>query len=107
MAKWKYTEKDILRRLGELAFGRANDVIKLAFLDAESVNSELDKLDLTLLSEFKRSSSGVVEVKLANRLDALAKLSELTGTDSAAHTDGAESFLRAMDDAARHFGGGE
>lgn len=105
MAKWKYTEKDILRRLGELAFGRANDVVKLAFLDAESLDTELDKLDLTLLSEFKRSSSGVVEIKLANRLEALSRLSELTGTEPASGNDGAESFLKAMDEAARVFGG--
>ena len=38
---------DVVRRLAELAFGRANDCIKLVM----SSDPPMDKLDLSLLSE--------------------------------------------------------
>ena len=43
---------DVVRRLAELAFGRANDCIKLVM----SSDPPMDKLDLSLLSEVKRST---------------------------------------------------
>ena len=50
---------DVLRRLAQLAFGRANDCVKLVLLD----EPELDALDLSLLSEVKRNEKGTVEIK--------------------------------------------
>ena len=63
---------DVTRRLAELAFGKANDCVRLALEDDPS----LDKLDLSLLSEVKRNDKGTVEIKLIDRLRALEQLAE-------------------------------
>ena len=62
--------RDVTRRLAELAFGKANDCVRLALEDDPS----LDKLDLSLLSEVKRNDKGTVEIKLIDRLRALEQL---------------------------------
>ena len=80
--------EDVVRRLAELAFGRANDCVKLVLED----NVSLDKLDLSLLSEVKRNDKGTVEVRLIDRLRALEQLqllAEENGGD-------VEAFLRAL-----------
>lgn len=79
---------DVARRLAELAFGRANDCVRLV-LEEEP---KLEKLDLSLLSEVKRSEKGAVEVRLVDRLRALEQLSHMTGEE-----DGElEEFLDAL-----------
>ena len=80
--------RDVTRRLAELAFGKANDCVRLALEDDPS----LDKLDLSLLSEVKRNDKGTVEIKLIDRLKALEQLAEATGDDSSQ----AEEFLRSL-----------
>ena len=45
------SRQDVTRRLAELAFGRANDCVRLALEDAP----DLGNLDLSLLSEVKRN----------------------------------------------------
>ena len=62
--------RDVTRRLAELAFGKANDCVRLALED----DPRLDKLDLSLLSEVKRNDKGTVEIKLIDRLRALEQL---------------------------------
>ena len=62
--------RDVTRRWAELAFGKANDCVRLALEDDPS----LDKLDLSLLSEVKRNDKGTVEIKLIDRLRALEQL---------------------------------
>ena len=87
------TREDVARRLAELAFGRANDCVKLVL--EEGV--QIDGLDLSLLTELKRNDKGTVEVQLVDRLKALEQLANLAqsqGTDL-------ESFLQALQ------GGGE
>ncbi len=82
--------EDVARRLAELAFGKANDCVRLA-LEEEP---RLEKLDLGLLSEIKRNEKGTVEIKLVDRLKALEQLAALAqsqGTDL-------ESFLQALQD---------
>mgnify|MGYP006955485541 CR=1 FL=1 len=75
-------------RLGELAFGRANDCVRLVLEE----NPVLENLDLSLLSEVKRNEKGTVEIRLIDRLKALEQLSLMTGED-----DGAlEQFLQAV-----------
>ena len=69
--------QDVTRRLAELAFGKANDCVRLALEDEPS----LDKLDLSLLSEVKRNDKGTVEVKLIDRLRALEQLAEVAEED--------------------------
>ena len=59
--------EDVARRLAEIAFGKANDCVKLVLEEGVS----LGKLDLSLLSEVKRNEKGTVEVKLVDRLKAL------------------------------------
>ena len=80
--------RDIQRRLGELAFGRANDCVKLALEDSPQV----DELDLSLLSEVKRSDRGAVEVKLIDRLRALEALSAAVGNEEGEM----KAFLQAL-----------
>lgn len=80
--------QDVVRRMAELAFGKANDCVRLALEDAPP----LDKLDLSLLSEVKRNDKGTVEIKLIDRLRALEQLSQAAGQD-----DGdMEAFLLAL-----------
>jgi hypothetical protein len=80
--------RDVTRRLAELAFGKANDCVRLAL--EEDVRPE--ELDLSLLTELKRNDKGTLEVRLVDRLKALEQLAnfaEKEGTDL-------ESFLKAM-----------
>ena len=85
--------QDVTRRLAELAFGKANDCVRLALEDAPC----LEKLDLSLLSEVKRNEKGTVEIKLIDRLQALEQLAQVAGEDDS----DMESFLQALQ------GGGE
>ena len=80
--------RDIQRRLGELAFGRANDCVKLVLEDSPQV----DELDLSLLSEVKRSDRGAVEVKLIDRLRALEALGGMVGDEEGEM----KAFLQAL-----------
>lgn len=79
---------DVTRRLAELAFGKANDCVRLALEDAP----QLDKLDLSLLSEVKRNDKGTVEIRLIDRLRALEQLAQSAGEDQEA----AQAFLQAL-----------
>lgn len=81
-------KRDVIRRLAELAFGRANDCVKLALEETPS----LDKLDLSLLSEVKRNEKGTVEIKLIDRLQALEQLAGLAGEDK----ENLEAFIHAL-----------
>ena len=84
----KLTRADVARKLAELAYGRANDCATLV-LDP---GADAGKLDLSLLSEVKRSEKGAVEVKLLDRLKALEMLTAVTEEDG----EGMEEFLRAL-----------
>ena len=66
----------VLRQMKQMANSRPNDVVKLAFLDEEQLG-EIDKLDLMMLSELKRTGNGGVEVKLNDRLKTLERILEL------------------------------
>lgn len=82
--------QDVTRRLAELAFGEANDCVKLV-LEQET---DLDSLDLSLLSEVKRNDKGTVEVKLIDRLQVLEQLAALTGKEET----GLSALLDALQD---------
>lgn len=100
----KMTGDDVRNRIGRLAFGRANDAVKLVFLDPD--NRELiDKLDLSMVSEVKRGANGAVEVKLLNRIVLLELLASLTEPQAVRNNE-AESFFTAMDKAAARMGAG-
>ena len=82
------SREDVVRRLAELAFGRANDCVKLVLEEGTS----LDKLDLSLLSEVKRNDKGTVEVRLIDRLRALEQLQLLASENGS----DVEAFLLAL-----------
>lgn len=87
--------EEYLRRLIR---ARPNDAVKLAFLNPEDADS-IDGLDLALLSEVKRSGSGAVEIKLADRMKIIAALMELQRAENAEKAAGA-NFYEALDRAA-------
>ena len=84
----KLLRQDVTRRLAELAFGKANDCVRLALED----EPELGRLDLSLLSEVKRNDKGTVEIKLIDRLRALEQLALVAEEEK---TD-LESLLQAL-----------
>ncbi len=83
------TAKSALQRL---AFGRANDAVGLVF--SEDSPENLDRLDLFCVAELKKVKGGGVEVKLANRLDAIKLLYELENRSNAKNTT--DSFFTAL-----------
>ena len=89
----KVSRADVTRRLAELAFGKANDCVRLALEDAPN----LGRLDLSLLSEVKRNDKGTVEIKLIDRLRALEQLAQVAEESG----EDLEQFLKALQ------GGGE
>ena len=91
--KGKVSRADVIRRLAELAFGKANDCVRLALED----DPQLGKLDLSLLSEVKRNDKGTVEIKLIDRLRALEQLAQVAEESG----EDLEQFLKALQ------GGGE
>ena len=82
------SRQDVTRRLAELAFGSANDCIRLVLEE----QPDLEALDLSLLREVKRSEKGAVEIKLIDRIQALEQLMAVSGEDRS----GVEEFLRAL-----------
>ena len=88
----KLRREDVLRRLAELAFGQPNDCVRLALEELP----DLKGLDLSLLSEIKRSDKGLVEIKLVDRVKVLERLEQAMGGEE----DGLGELLRAL-------GGGE
>lgn len=74
----KIRKRDVTRRLAELAFGQPNDCVRLALEEVP----DLQALDLSLLSEIKRSEKGMVEIKLVDRLRALEQLAQATEEDN-------------------------
>ncbi len=84
----KSRKERTLKKLEALAFGKANDCVRLV-LEPEV---EVQKLDLSLLAEIKRSDKGV-EVKLIDRVRALERLLDADEDGSGA----AAFFAAALD----------
>ena len=86
----QFTPEDTVRRMVELAYGRANDCVRLALEE----HPPIEALDLSLLQEIRRNDKGTVEIKLIDRMRVLERLLELErgGEDEAA------AFFRAMRD---------
>ena len=83
--------------LERLAVSSPNDAVKLLYLSAEDV-SELEGLDLSLLSEIKRGPKGEVELKFVNKLAIIRELIELNAAAQSAAGDG---FYAALDKSAK------
>ena len=74
-----------------MAFGKVNDCVKLALSEYE----DIAKLDLSMLTEIKRSDKGGVELKLLDRTKILAQLAQLCEDDERSQT--ARQLLRALE----------
>ncbi len=81
---------DVVRRLCELAFGRANDVVELALSGREQMN--LGSMDLSAVAECKVTDKGM-EVKFIDRVRALEVLWGLLEDGD----NRAERFLQALE----------
>ena len=82
------SRQDVTRRLAELAYGKANDCVRLVLEDTP----DLKQLDLSLLSEVKRNEKGTVEIRLIDRLQVL----ELLAAVAEEKSSGLDAFLQAM-----------
>ena len=85
--------EQILRRMWALANAGAGDAVRLACVGQEDWR-ELDRLDLDALTEFKRGSNGVIELKFADRARLLERL--LDAVDHSGE-DQVDRFLQAME----------
>lgn len=74
-----------------MAFGKVNDCVKLALSEYE----DIAKLDLSMLTEIKRSDKGGVELKLLDRTKILAQLAQLCDDEERSQT--ARQLLRALE----------
>ena len=83
--------EDVLRRLAQLAFGQANDGVRLA-LQGQSARAE--GLDLSAVAEIRVTDKGGVEIRFLDRVKALETLCGLLERQEG--DDGAEAFLRAL-----------
>ena len=88
MAEKKTDLEKIRRQLRKMAFGKSNDCVKLALCE----DVDIEKLDLSMLTEIKRSEKGTVEIKLLDRTKVLEQLAALADSGD----DGAERFLQAL-----------
>ncbi|MBR3641671.1 MAG: terminase small subunit [Oscillibacter sp.] len=89
--------EDVTRRLAHLAFGQANDAVRLA-LDREGAKAQ--ELDLSAVAEIKVTDKGV-EVKLIDRIRALETLWRLLQegrSDNAAALYSALAGMEESDD---------
>lgn len=91
----------VLQQMEQMARSRPNDVVKLAMLDKEELG-EIDKLDLMMLSELKRTGNGGVEVKLNDRLKTLERLLELLDSGP---EERAKAFFQALEGGAERDNG--
>lgn len=83
--------KEQLRRM---AYGKANDCVKLALC----TEVDIDKLDLSLLTEIKRSDKGVVEIKLVDRIRVLERLAAMAGDGNEQAEEFLQLLVKGMDD---------
>lgn len=82
--------EDVLRGLARLAFATGEG------LEAALAEEGTARMDLSAAAEVKRSANGAVEIRLVDRIKALATLYELLGSGE---SEGAEAFFRALEEA--------
>ena len=84
----------LLEQMGQLAYAKVNDAVKLAFLPEEE-REVIGRLDLSALTEFRRSGAGTVEMKFTDRMRALERLLELS---SPSGEEQLERFLQRIEE---------
>lgn len=72
----KRRREELVNCLRRLAKWKANDAVKLAFLEAEELGA-MEELDLMGVTELRRNANGTVEVKFVDRVKVLAMLREM------------------------------
>lgn len=85
--------EQIIKRMWRLANAGAGDAVRLACFPPEEWQG-VEKLDLDALTEFKRGSNGVVELKFVDRGRLLERL--LDAVDHSGE-DQVDRFLQAME----------
>ena len=71
-------KSEIEAGLRRLAFGGVSDGVKLLLHSDEMSDRQLKRLDLFNVSDLKRSSGGVTEIKFYDRLKALEQLADFS-----------------------------
>ena len=95
MAKSRLPGREqILKRMWELANAGAEDAVRLACFPQEEWGS-LKGLNLDGVTEFKRGSNGVVELKFTDRAKLLERLLDAADRSGEEQVD---RFLAAMED---------
>lgn len=84
-----------------LAFGSISDAVSLLYMD-KPTKSELENMDLFLVSEIKHPKDGAMEIKFFDRLKALEKLDGRGEEDN-----GAQSLFDAISNSAGAVGSGK
>lgn len=86
--------EQIIKRMWKLANARAGDAVRLACFPPEEWRGA-DGLDLDALTEFKRGSNGVIELKFVDRGRLLERL-----LDTVDHSgeDQVDRFLQALEE---------
>ena len=84
----------IKRELRKLAFGKANDCVKLALCEDVDIAS----LDLSLLTEIRKSEKGSVEIKLMDRSKVLEQLAGMADQGDERAERFLEALLKGMED---------
>lgn len=87
------TREEILGRMWTLATGSAADAVRLACFPEEEWG-DVKKLRLDGVTEFKRSSNGVIELKFVDRGRLLERLLDACDRSGEEQVD---RFLRAME----------
>lgn len=86
--------EQIRKQLRKLAFGKANDCVKLALCE----DVDIESLDLSMLTEIRKSEKGMVEVKLVDRTKVLEQLAGLADKGDEKAERFLQALIRGMDD---------
>lgn len=84
--------EQVIRRMWKLANAGAGDAVRLACFPPEEWQG-VDRLELDALTEFKRGSNGVVELKFVDRGRLLERLLDVVDHSG---EDQVDRFLQAM-----------
>ena len=92
------TKSEAVSGYRQMAFGSVADAVRLLMSDEDISPEELGELDLYNVSEIKKPKGGGIEIKFFDRLKALEKLAELSGTGE---TDSALPFYEVLEKSAK------
>lgn len=98
-----FSDEEVRAGLRRIAFASSADAVRLLLSDNyEDIDAEA--LDLFNISEIKRAKGGGIEIKFFDRIKALEKLGEFSGS---IRSDNAEPFYAALEKSAKAMNGGD